>query len=78
MESVTRERFPHHRIIDNERTGAPDPEVCPKCSKRLDEPFSHMPAELGGGCIDHDDPACDFCGGVDDHERWCELARLER
>lgn len=78
MNAVTRERFPHPKVLDRERVGLPTEDLCTRCGRPKDEPFSHLPEALGGGCIDHDDKSCPMCGGLDRCERWCELARLDR
>lgn len=72
---------PDPRVLVKERFGdvMKDLDVCSRCGKATSEPFSHLPMELGGGCIDHDDPSCPFCGGVSGCcRRWCELARVGR
>jgi hypothetical protein len=80
--NLTKERFPAavevvREVFGADATVVEDPEVCTKCGLRFDEPFRHLPAELGGGCIDLEDPTCPMCGGFPGFcSQWCELARL--
>lgn len=72
---------PDAAVLMAERFGDPTEDItCPKCHLRYDEPLSHMPEQLGGGCVFDGKPdTCPECSALTGFcESWCSLARSFR